>query len=220
MVIARARRANSTKYLQGGIVSRDLPVRDSLWDRKSTISGARSSRLDEICGLTLLTTSPRTNIAPKSFCLHGLVPCFLNSAFRACDHTFSGTVTFTCTSMFTSANTNFTHSIPRRARIFSHIRLLPDLSPRYNLQHVPTLFVHQLRSGRIDRPTRTPYRRHSSSRGRVPVPIRPQSTPRPGSRRCNPSFSRATNHECVYYLNELRPRVVCGAHHGPTIDRG
>ena len=36
-------------------------------------------------------------------------------AFRACDHTFSGTFTFTRTSMFTSRNTNFTHSIPRRA---------------------------------------------------------------------------------------------------------
>jgi hypothetical protein len=36
-------------------------------------------------------------------------------AFRACDHTFSGTFTFTCTSMFTSGNTNFAHSIPRRA---------------------------------------------------------------------------------------------------------
>ena len=45
-----------------------------------------------------LATSPRTNIAPESFCLHGLVPCFLNFAFRACDHTSSGTFTFTCTS--------------------------------------------------------------------------------------------------------------------------
>ena len=65
-----------------------------------------SSMLDEgpswsvvpslICS-TPLATSPRTNIAPESFCLHGLVPCFLNFAFRACDHTSSGTFTFTCT---------------------------------------------------------------------------------------------------------------------------
>jgi hypothetical protein len=34
-------------------------------------------------------------------CLQGL----------ACDHSFSGT--FRCTRMFTSANNNFTHSIPR-----------------------------------------------------------------------------------------------------------
>ena len=40
-------------------------------------------------------------------------------AFRACAHTFSGTLTFTCTSMPTSGNTNFTHSSPRRASLFT-----------------------------------------------------------------------------------------------------
>jgi hypothetical protein len=30
-----------------------------------------------------------------------------------CDHSFSGVVTFTRTSIFTAGNTNFTHSIPR-----------------------------------------------------------------------------------------------------------
>ena len=61
-------------------------------DKRRYFSIARGSVME--CGalfdlLTLLTTSPRTNIEPESFCLHGLVPWFLNSAFRACDHTYS-----------------------------------------------------------------------------------------------------------------------------------
>ncbi len=49
-------------------------------------------------------------------------------AFRACDRTFSAT--FKCSSIFTSVNTNFTHSVPRRASI---------VLPRYGVPS--TLFL-------------------------------------------------------------------------------
>jgi four helix bundle protein len=68
-------------------------------DKRRYFSIVRGSVIE--CGalfdlFNALGTSPRTNIAPESFCLRGLVPCFLNFTFRACDHSFSGTFTFTC----------------------------------------------------------------------------------------------------------------------------